>query len=174
MKELLPTLLNHALPPKVIVKPNVLLLRLFSDNIIFSGVGRAHHGLCIEKFLEHCEEKDILTSSQTSSGHWNCWLSCPDLTVASQEASFASFLNQLSNEVHVTTMTSDHPVPYCLIVSTCSPSVYSMYSPFPFLSICLVAPPIGERIVQFVSLYDYLICFLSCFRSLYVPIPFHY
>jgi len=99
MKELLPTLLNHVLPSKVVVKPDVLLPRLFSDNTIFSGVGRAHHGLCIEKFLEHCEEKDILTSSQTSSGHRNCWLSCPDLTVASQEASFASFLNRLSNEV---------------------------------------------------------------------------
>jgi len=46
--------------------------------------------------------------------------------------------------------------------------------PFPFLSICLVAPPIGERIVRSVSLYDYLICFLSCFQSLYVPVPFHY
>jgi len=74
----------------------------------------------------------------------------------------------------VTTVTSDHPVPYCPITSTCSPSVYSMYSPFPFLSICLVVPPIGERIVRSVSLYDYLICFLSCFRSLYVPVPFHY
>jgi len=74
----------------------------------------------------------------------------------------------------VTTMTSNHPVPYCLIVSTRSPSVYSMYSPFPFLSICLVAPLIGERIVRSVSLYDYLICFLSCFWSLYVPVPCHY
>ena len=41
-------------------------------------------------------------------------------------------------------MTSDHPVPYCPIASTHLPSVYSMYSPFLFLSICLVAPPIGE------------------------------
>jgi len=71
----------------------------------------------------------------------------------------------------VTTVTSDHPVPCCLIASTCSPSVYSMYSPFPFLSICLVAPPIGERVVRSVSLYDYLICFLSRFRLLYVPVP---
>jgi len=47
----------------------------------------------------------------------------------------------------VMTVTSDHPVPYCPIASTRSPSVYSMYSPFPFLSICLVAPPIGEHIV---------------------------
>jgi len=67
-------------------------------------------------------------------------------------------------DLPVTTVTSDHPVPYCPIASTRSPSVYSMYSPFPFLSICLVAPPIGERAVQSVSLYDYLICFLSCFR----------
>ena len=74
----------------------------------------------------------------------------------------------------VTTMTSDHPVPCCPIASTRSPSVYSMYSPFSFLSICLVAPPISEHIVRSVSLYDYLICFLSCFRSLYVPVPFHY
>jgi len=74
----------------------------------------------------------------------------------------------------VTTVTSDHPVPYCPIASTRSPSVYSMYSPFPFLSICLVAPPIGERVVRSVSLYNYLICFLSCFRSLYVPVPFRY
>jgi len=42
--------------------------------------------------------------------------------------------------------------------------------PFPFLSICPVSPLIGERIVRSVSLYDYLICF----RSLYVPVPFHY
>ena len=75
---------------------------------------------------------------------------------------------------HVTTVTSDHPVPYCPIASMHSPSVYSMYSPFPFLSICLVAPPIGERIVRSVCLYDYLICFLSRFRSLYIPVPFHY
>ena len=74
----------------------------------------------------------------------------------------------------VTTVTSDHPVPYCLIASTRLLSVYSMYSPFPFLSICLVVPPIGERVVRSVSLYNYLICFLSCFRSLYVPVPCHY
>jgi len=72
------------------------------------------------------------------------------------------------------TVTSNHPVPYCPITSTRSPSVYSMYSPFLFLSICLVAPPIGECIVRSVSLYDYLICFLSCSRSLYVPVPFQY
>jgi len=74
----------------------------------------------------------------------------------------------------VTTVTSDHPVPYCPIASMRSPSVYSMYSPFPFLSICLVVPPIGEHIVRSVSLYDYLICFLSCFWSLYVPVLCHY
>ena len=99
MKELLPTLLNHALPSKVVVKPDVLLPCLFSDNIIFGGVGRDHHGLSIEKFLEHCEEKDILTSSQTSSGRRISWPSCPDLTVPSQEASFAGFLGQLASEV---------------------------------------------------------------------------
>jgi len=71
----------------------------------------------------------------------------------------------------VTTVTSDHPVPYCPIASTRSPSVYSMYSPFPFLSICPVSPPIGERVVCSVSLFDYLICFLSRFRLLYVPVP---
>jgi len=43
--------------------------------------------------------------------------------------------------------------------------------PFPFLSICPVSPPIGEHIVRSVSLFDYLICFLSCFRLLYVPVP---
>jgi len=76
-----------------------------------------------------------------------------------------------SNHKHgdVTTMTSNHPVPYCLITSTCSLSVYSMYSPFPFLSICLVVPPIGEHVVRSVSLFDYLICFLSHFWSLYFP-----
>jgi len=46
--------------------------------------------------------------------------------------------------------------------------------PFPFLSICPVSPPIGERVARSVSLYDYLICFLSCFRLLYVPVPLHY
>ena len=74
----------------------------------------------------------------------------------------------------VTTMTSDHPVPYCPIASTCSPSVYSMYSPFPFLPVCLVVPPIGERVVRSVSQFDYLICFLSRFRLLYVPVLRHY
>jgi len=80
----------------------------------------------------------------------------------------------MEHKVTVTTVTSDHPVPYCPITSTHSPSVYSMYSPFLFLSICLVAPLIGECVVRSVSLYDYLICFLSCFQSLYVPVSFHY
>ena len=43
--------------------------------------------------------------------------------------------------------------------------------PFPFLSICPVSPPIGERVVRSVSLFNYLICFLSRFRLLYVPVP---
>jgi len=43
--------------------------------------------------------------------------------------------------------------------------------PFPFLSICPVSPPISERVVRSVSLFDYLICFLSHFRLLYVPVP---
>jgi len=43
--------------------------------------------------------------------------------------------------------------------------------PFPFLSICPVSPPISECVVRSVSLFDYLICFLSRFRLLYVPVP---
>jgi len=43
--------------------------------------------------------------------------------------------------------------------------------PFPFPSICPVSPPIGEHVVRSVSLFDYLICFLSRFRLLYVPVP---
>jgi len=46
--------------------------------------------------------------------------------------------------------------------------------PFPFLSICLVVPPISEHIVRSVSLFNYLICFLSRVQSLYVLVPCHY
>jgi len=43
--------------------------------------------------------------------------------------------------------------------------------PFLFLSICPVSPPIGECVVHSVSLFNYLICFLSHFRLLYIPVP---
>jgi len=106
----------------------------------------------------------------TLSYHCCCYVA----TFLDNFSAFACIYPLAAKSDTVTTMTSDHPVPYCLITSTRSPSVYSMYSPFPFLSICLVVPSISECIVRSVSLYNYLICFLSCFRSLYVPIPCHY
>jgi len=72
------------------------------------------------------------------------------------------------------TVTSDHPVPYCLITSTHSLPVYSMYSPFLFLSICLVAPPIGEAhcpiclSVRLLNMFPFL--FLVTIRSRPVPL----
>jgi len=48
-------------------------------------------------------------------------------------------------------MTPDHPVPYCLIESTCLPPVYSMYSSSLFLFICPVLPLIGEHVAQSIS-----------------------
>ena len=69
----------------------------------------------------------------------------PDLTsiFVKMDAPF-NWSTKVDTRGSVMTMTSDHPVPYCPIASMCSLSVYSMYSPCPFLSICLVAPPISE------------------------------
>jgi len=105
---------------------------------------------------------------------WNrkrtgCW---SPLTSQKSWRSWRGFRSWISPDCHDRDIRSP-----CTLLSDCvhTFAVCLLYVlPFPFLSICSVSPPIGERIVRSVSLYDYLICFLSCFRSLYVPVPFHY
>ena len=50
---------------------------------------------------------------------------------------------------------------------------HCMYLHFPIVSIFLVSLPIGERFVQSVFPYDYLICFHLRSRLLSVPVPLY-
>ena len=50
---------------------------------------------------------------------------------------------------------------------------HCMYLCFPIVSIFFVLLPIGERFVQSVFLYDYLICFRLRSRLLSVPVPLY-
>ena len=50
---------------------------------------------------------------------------------------------------------------------------HCMYLCSPIISILLVSPPIGERFVWSVFLYDYLICFHLRSRLLSVPVPLY-